>query len=128
MTRTMALLTAAALLATPLAAQSFRAENRVIVTPTSTGFTVPDGAGHGDRGIWCAAADYASRVLGARGTQRVYVAEDRTSRQPAAFTLDSAGLTPRRVFIVGGSARRAGSSLTVDHAMLFCADARIINR
>ena len=125
-------LAAAVLLAAPASAQSFRAENRVDVLPVPGGFDVQSGGGYGARGMWCAAADYARRVLRAPGGQPIYIAEGRRpglgQRAPVRFTLDPAGLQPRDVLIVGSSLRFAGSTLTVDHAYGFCADARVINR
>lgn len=121
-----------ALCAGPAAAQTFRAENRVLVTPVAGGFEVANGGGFGARGMWCAAADFARRVRGARGTDRIYIAEGRKpglgQRAPVRFTLDPTGLNPSPVTIVGSSLRRAGSTLSVDHAYVFCADAKVINR
>jgi len=125
---TTCILTAA--LATPLSAQTFRAENRVTVTPGSGGFSVENGGGQGARGMWCAAADYARDVLGASGSQRIYVAEDRArgQRGPVRFTLDATGLTPSRVSILGSSIRTAGANLSVGHAISFCADFKLSSR
>lgn len=119
-------------ISTPLYAQEFTAENRVAVTGVAEGFEVVNGGGYGARGMWCAAADYARTILGARGNARMFIAEGRTpglgQRAPVRFTLDPTGLDPSPVFIVGASLRRAGASLSVDHAYQFCADARVINR
>ncbi|NNE53405.1 MAG: hypothetical protein HKN30_13520 [Sulfitobacter sp.] len=117
-----------ATLATPLAAQTFRAEGGITVTPVPGGFSVPDGGGMGARGMWCAAADYAIRRLGAVGIERLYVAQPYSGRRsPVVFTLDPADLEPSRVLIPGFTIRRAGANLSVGHAMSFCADFRIIN-
>ncbi len=122
-------------LAAPLAAQGYRAENRVTVNPLPGGsFEVIEGGGYGARGMWCAAADYARDVLGARGTARVYVKRARgpsqtvPGRKGAVFTLDPTGLDPVPVTITGSSTRRPGSNLSVDHAYSFCADSRLSNR
>jgi hypothetical protein len=130
MIRSLTVAALAVALAAPVAAQTFRAENRVNVTAVAGGFTVENGAGFGARGMWCAAADYARDVLDARGTQRIYVAEDRKMRQrgPVKFTLDSAGLTPSSILILGSSIRTAGANLSVDHAGQFCADSKLVNR
>ena len=113
-------------------AQEFRAENDVKVTAVSSGFSVTSDGGYGARGMWCAAADYARDVRGASGIARLYIAEARApglgQRGPVRFTLDPSGLSPTPVVIVGASLRRAGSSLSVDHAYQFCTDAKIINR
>lgn len=130
MKRLLSCIAVSAILAAPVSAQAFRAENRVTVTPVSGGFSVENGAGFGARGMWCAAADYARDVLGAAGTQRIYVASNSAALQrgPVVFTLDPSDLAPSPVFIVGGSVRRAGANLSVDHAQTFCADQRTINR
>ena len=132
MRRALSACLAALLFTTPAAAQAFRAENRVTVLPAPGGFDVQSGGGYGARGMWCAAADYARDVLGARGSEALYVAQGRRpglgQRAPVRFTLDPAGLAPRSVLIVGSSLQTAGSTLTVNHALGFCADAKVINR
>lgn len=115
--------------ATAASAQDFRAENRVTVTPVDGGFQIADGAGFGARGMWCAAADYANDVLGARSNARIYVVGPRLSFDaPVTFSLDPAGNDPKRVLILSQSLRAAGSNLSLAHAHSFCADARLINR
>lgn len=123
-------LVAALASAAPATAQTFRAENRVKVSGDASRILVENGGGYGARGMWCAAADFARDVLGAAGTQRVYLAEARVrgQRSPVAFTLDPSGLTPVAVTIVGASLRTPGGNLSVDHAFSFCADAKVINR
>ena len=125
-------LAALALTSVPAVAQVFRAENRVVVTPASGGFEISDGAGFGARGMWCGAADYAQSVLGARGTDRLYVARGRSAgpgaRGPVLFTLDPTGLVPRSFLIVGTSLGMPGATLTVAHAYQFCTDAKVIDR
>lgn len=121
-------LIAATLLAAPLAAETYRAQGRVDVTPVQGGFAIQNGNGMGARGMWCGAADYAHRVLGASGTQRIYVVGPRTSqnrRAPVIFSLNPQGTTPVRASILGRSTSTAGSSLSVDHAISFCADFKL---
>lgn len=119
-----------AALAAPLGAQTFHAKNGVTATPDAGVFSVANGGGLGARGMWCAAADYARDVLGANGSQRIYVAEDRArgQRGPVRFTLDATGLTPSRVSIIGASIRTAGANLSVGHAISFCADFKLRSR
>lgn len=113
-------------IAHPVAAEGFRAVNHVVVTAVPGGFDVAGGGGFGARGMWCAAADYAKRVRGARGVDRIYIAQGRTpgigQRAPVRFTLSSDGLTPASVFVVDASLRQAGANLSVDHAYGFCSD------
>lgn len=127
------ILLAAGLLATTTAhAQTFRADNRVTVIGVPGGFEVLGDAGHGARGMWCAAADYARRVLAADGFDRIYIAEGRTpglgQRAPVRFTMDPTGLVPSNVLVLGASLRTAGATLSVDHAYGFCADSKVIER
>lgn len=111
-------------------AQSFRAENRVVVTPAGAGsFSVPSGGKYGARGAWCAAADYAMDVLGQRGTARVYVQQPKTTNSGAViFGLDPAGAAPTAVSSTSAALRVAGSNLSIDHAFQFCSDARLRRR
>ncbi len=111
-------------------AGAFEAVNGVSVEPAATSFEVIGDAGLGARGVWCAAADYAQRSAGATNSQRLYIARDRArglgQRGPVAFTLDPEGLTPTSVFILGASLSRAGSNLSVGHALGFCADHKLL--
>lgn len=115
--------------ATSTSAQTFRAENRVIVTPQANGlFSVSAGNYWGARGAWCAAADYAMDVLGASGTTRLYVRVPTTTPSGAVtFGLTPGDTTPIGVVSVSASLRTAGSNLSVDHAFQFCYDARLQN-
>ena len=115
--------------ATSISAQTFRAENRVIVTPQASGlFSVSAGNYWGARGAWCAAADYAMDVLGASGTTRLYVRVPTTTPSGAVtFGLTPGDTTPIGVVSVSASLRTAGSNLSVDHAFQFCYDARLQN-
>lgn len=121
-------------LAAPVAAQSFRAENRVIVNPLSgNSFEVIEGGGYGARGMWCAAADYAREVLNAPGNARIYVQQARgpaqtaSGRKGAVFGLDPAGAQPRSAMVLAASIREPGSNLSINHAYQFCHDARLTN-
>lgn len=117
----------ALLAAGPAVAQTFKAENGVLVDPVANGFAVSGDAGIGAPGVWCGAADYARKHEGVRGNQRLYVAEGRKAGrgQPVVFTLDPAGLTPSTATILGSSLSRAGANLSVGHAYSFCADSRL---
>lgn len=108
-------------------AQTFKADNRVLVQPAgANSFAVPSGGRFGARGAWCAAADYAMDVLGQRGTARIYVQKPLASPSAAVvFGLDPAGASPASVTSTSAALRVAGSNLSVDHAFQFCADARL---
>lgn len=60
----------------PNAAAAFRAQNTLKVNPEGQGqFEVIQSGGVTAGDVWCAAGDYAMRVLGVAGTQRVYLVE-----------------------------------------------------
>lgn len=119
-----------ATIALPLEAQTFRAENRVNVTagPNNT-LSISSGGEYGARGMWCAAADYAQDVLGARGIDRLVIEAPRTStRGPVVFAVKGRNdVSGGGVQIIGASLRTAGANLSVDHAYQFCHDARLTN-
>lgn len=122
---------AALMLAAPTVtdAQTFQAENRVMVTDLGNGtFSVPTRNAFGARGTWCAAADYAMSVLGASGTSRVYVRDAKTAPSDSVvFALSAGDTTPAGVSSVAAGLRTPGANLSVDHAFQFCYDARLIN-
>lgn len=112
--------------AAPAAAQTLRVERSVNVTGTANGFEVQNGGGLGARGVWCGAATYAQKVLGASETTRLYVGQTQ-ARGPVTFTLDPAGLTPSAVSSLGASIRQPGANLSVAHASTFCNDFSLIS-
>jgi len=132
MKRSIAAVVIASVMAGPLAAQGYPANGRLVFTPLENGVRIEGDTGHGARGIWCAAADYARDELGARSDQDIYVSapQVRGLGQPNAvsFTLDPTGLTPVNVFIVGPSLNRQGSRLSVGHALSFCPDLYLPSR
>lgn len=122
--------TLAAVTAAPVAAQTFRADNRVTVTPQGGGlFTVPFSNRFGARGAWCAAADYAIDVMGASGTSRLYVRSPISpGNNQVTFGLTPGNTTTSGVTSTTAALRTAGANLSVDHAFQFCYDARLISR
>ena len=108
-------------------AQSYRAINKLTVVPLGgSKFEVIEQRGEGLRGIWCAAAEYAERRLGASG--RVYVSEGRgparsvQGRKSVVFTTNAASLSqgPSQSLVVSTS--RVGAGLPIAHAIQFCCD------
>lgn len=126
----LALIAAVGLTATHASAQSFRAENRQIVTPEGDGlFSTQSGSTFGARGAWCAAADYAMDRLGAGATTKIYVRSPQTSPSSmVVFGLTPGDTTPVGVSSTSAALRIAGANLSVGHAFQFCHDARLINR
>lgn len=114
-------------LSTAAQAQTFRAENRVDVFPQAGGlFAAETNSTYGARGAWCAGADYAMDVLGARGTDRLYVRSPKAGNSgPVTFGIGPGDTTPVAVSSTSASIRTAGSNLSVDHAFQFCYDARL---
>ena len=106
-------------------AQNFRAINDLTVVPlTGSTFEVIEERGEGPRGIWCAAAEYAERRLGARG--RVYLLEASgpsrsvAGRKSAVFTTDVDSLPQEPSRSLTLSTSQVGVGLPIDHAIQFC--------
>lgn len=124
------LITALALATLPavLSAQSFRAVNHLDVVPLKGGtFEVIQSHGEGARGIWCAAADYAERNLGAKGRVYLYAArgpaQTVNGRKSVVFTTDASSLSegPSQSYTLSTS--QVGVGLPIAHAIQFCRDA-----
>lgn len=115
----------AALLPLGAAAQTFRAENFLNVLPLSrTTFEVIEANGEGPRGIWCAAADYASKRLGYY--DRIYIREGRGASRSApgrkgiVFTTDAGSLSQGPSQSISLTTSQVGVGLPVNHAIQFC--------
>ena len=97
-------------------------------------FEVIESRGAGPSHIWCVAADYARHVLGAAGTDRIYLAAPRgpsqtmPGRMAVGFAMslaqaDAVPAVPRP--LLGGlllAQMQAGSSLGVAQALQYCTD------
>lgn len=121
------LLTAAVAAALPatLSAQGYRAVNDLVVIGVNrTTFEVIESRGEGPRGIWCAAADYAERRLGANG--RIYIREGRgasrrvSGGKSVVFTTDANSLAQGPSRSVSLTTSMVGVGLPVAHAIQFC--------
>ncbi|WP_299023964.1 hypothetical protein [uncultured Sulfitobacter sp.] len=106
-------------------AQSFRAVNDLSVVPLpGATFEVIEARGEGPRGIWCAAAEYAERRLGAR--DRIYVAAARgparsvAGRKSVVFTTDASRLSQGPFQSTSLGTGQVGVGLPVAHAIQFC--------
>lgn len=112
-------------------------EVREVGTPAT--FEVIEGRGAGPSHIWCVAADHASRVLDAAGTQDLTVisplgaSQTKPGSKAVTFTLDAqtaAAVTEDRSGFLGGvllSVRRVGTSMSVTQALQYCTDHIDIN-
>ena len=105
-------------LATP--AVAFTAQNGLIVEPRGTdGFKVPWRGKSGPADFWCAAGDYAIRVLHLSPTDMIYRASEppRRAGEPIIFTLN-----PEEAASATGlfTLFRKGGGLTVGHAQSLC--------
>ena len=114
----------------PAHAQSLRTENGIGVTGLSNNsFSI--GARGSSTGIWCAAADYSLRALGATRSTRIIVKTPRSaqnnaivfSTDPSLRTKAAKGLTTS-----GGKLKTAGANFSVGTAYQFCIDRRSSNR
>lgn len=104
-------------------------QNRLKVVPlNATDFEVIEEYGEGARGIWCAAASYVDSHISRARTGDLYVKTPRgpslsvAGRSSVIFTIspDQLDAKPFRSYSVG--VRRAGQSLSVQHAYQFCKD------
>ncbi len=110
-------------------AQYYEAINLLKVVPLGgTTFEVIEGHGEGPRGIWCAAANFAERRLGAPGPARLYIRSGRgpsvsgAGRIGVVFTLDATTLTSSPVRSYSVNVTQPGLNLPVGHAIQFCKD------
>lgn len=125
--RTLKLCLAAACFATAAQAASFKAENGAEVVPRNDGtLQVFEESFYGARGMWCGAADYALRVKGARGPERIYVKEPLTAGNNGytVFTFDPTGLEPSRPSVLSKTVETPGANLSVQRAFAFCIQLR----
>ena len=105
---------------------AFTAQNGLVVQPDANGFTVPWRGAGGPADFWCAAGDYAVRVLHLAPTDTVYRASDpkRRSGEPVRFTLDaSQSVEKTGLFIIGAK----GGGISVGHAQSMCENRRFID-
>ena len=116
-----------AFLASTAPAHSWTAESGTRVEPRRDGtLQVFDKSFYGARGMWCGAADYATRVKGARGTDRIYVKEPLTRRTGGftIFTFSPDGLTPVRPQSMSKTVYVPGANMSVQRAFSFCIQLR----
>ncbi len=111
------------------AAQTYQAVNLLNVVPLGgADFEVIEARGEGARGIWCAAADFAEKTLGAGTTAELFIKRGRgasvsgVGRSGVTFTLDSASLPVSAFKSYSVSVDRPGQSLPLGHAIQFCRD------
>lgn len=116
--------------AVPAAADSFLANRGVRVLPVNDlVYEVVPGRSGGTWDYWCAAAQYARRVLGANWTDRFYVVRGRDvsvttgRRSSVQFTLypEQAGVPPKTGWLSLGF--RPGESLSVQQGYGYCVQA-----
>ena len=112
---------------------AFEAQNKVTVNPMSGGlFEVIEGGSFGARSTWCAAGDYATVALGAKGRDRIYVVEPRgpsrtePGRKGVVFSTNGLASDAGGATVISQLLRTPGSSIPVHHARGFCRDDRLI--
>lgn len=107
-------------------AQTYRAINDLNVIPINANtFEVIEAGGEGPRGMWCAAAEYAERRLGAtRG--RVYISVARgpsrttSGRKSVVFTTNANSLEQGPFQSTSLNTSQVGIGLPIAHAIQFC--------
>lgn len=105
-------------------ASAFIAQNGLIVEPEgSGGFRVLWRGPGGARAFWCAAGDYAIRVLHLGPTDTIYRASPvpRRSGEPMRFTLHADGAAESTGLVILGT---RGAGLSVGLAQSFCEPSR----
>ena len=122
----------ALMIATPALANSFKAQNRLTVNPISKSvFEVVESRSLGASGSWCAAADYATRVLGASGKADLYLKTPRgpsvtnPGRKGVAYTLDHNQVGAPLTTSTSVSTKTAGTTFAVGHALALCSQSLI---
>ena len=115
----------------PVAALAWTADNRLDVNPLPNGdFEVIGDPGSGGSDYWCAAGDYALVVLGAQGTDRVYITRGRgtpeTSNRKSGvqFSLTAPATAPQGLQLFMDM-RRVGDNLGVTFARNYCLDRKV---
>ncbi|MEM7522121.1 MAG: hypothetical protein AAF307_13955 [Pseudomonadota bacterium] len=116
----------------PVAAQGYRAVNKLQVVPLNGGaFEVIEARGEGARGIWCAAADYVLARSGGGNGKRLYVKDPRgpavtaPGRKGVTFTTNPAALGSAPTQSLSITVNTPGVGLPVNHAVQFCRDYQI---
>lgn len=128
MTWTTRLITAALLVGAPAWASAWQAENYLRVNPVTDGvFEVVGRSGSGGVEYWCAAGDYARRVLNSSATQRIYIVRgqgpsittDRKSAVQFSLTAPAGSYTDPELVL---SVTRVGENLNAASARNYCLD------
>ncbi len=110
--------------AVPVAAQDYRASNRMVVSPQPDGSLVVSGQAElWAASYWCAVGEYARRVLNLDPTTAIFVASPyQRGIRTVTFGIDSGGATSAGVLVLGESIREAGSSISAGQAFGYCRD------
>ncbi|SPH18680.1 hypothetical protein DEA8626_02222 [Defluviimonas aquaemixtae] len=101
-------------------ATAFIAQNGLVVEPEGgTAFHIPWRGKSSPADFWCAAGDYAVRVLHVRPGTTIYRASEppRRSGEGIRFTLDPARAASSTGLVVYGT---QGAGIAVGHAQAFC--------
>jgi hypothetical protein len=122
------LLAALALSLAAPAAQAFRAENGLAVTPLPepAAFEVIQSRGAGPMQIWCAAADFARTELSGGASDRLVITAPRgpaatdAQRDATSFRLMSRAARPETTARGFATVREAGETYSVATADAFC--------
>lgn len=111
-------------MAAPVLAQDFRASNFMNVTGAGEGRFVVSGVPNlVPQSYWCAAGEYAQRVVGAGPEDRIYVVGDyQRGQRSYTFSTSPAGTAAEQGRVPGVSVRVDGVSRKVNAARADCRD------
>lgn len=129
-TKWIVVLSVVALQAAPSATLAFQAFNRLQVEPIGDGvFEVVARVGSSATDFWCGAGDYASRVLNAGATQRIYLwraigsSVTRPGKKAVQFSLSPPpGADTSTGYSV--TVKRVGDNMNVSLSQSYCYDRR----
>lgn len=123
---------AAIVIGSPAIAASFKAQNRLLVNSiNATDFEVVESRSLGAAGSWCAAADFATRVLNLSGKTDLIVKTPRgpsgtvAGKKAVVYTVDPNQVSAPLSKSVSVSTKVAGMTLPVGHALTFCSQSLI---
>ena len=117
-------------LAAPAAAQTLRTTNNMTVTAAAGDRFVVSGVPHFQpQDYWCAAGQYAQRVLRASQFSRLYVVGDyQRGQRTVTFSTSPAGTAAAQGEVNAYSIRVDGANLRLDAAVAECRGLRFLSR
>jgi hypothetical protein len=120
--RTIISIALALAVATPVLAQDFRASNHMRVNAGANGTFVVSGVPNfGPQDYWCAAGEYAQRVLRLSPNDRIYIVGDyQRGQRSYTFSPSPKGTASEFERVRGSAIRKDGSNLKTNAARAEC--------